>query len=959
MMICLLNNINKIEAATYKEKTENTVEAQLVTYRKNEVLFSEEVVVLKREVGIKQYEINMLKIEFEKVKKEKDGIEFKIEKFDKASKDLDQLLESQITDKKPEFKGYGLENSKKESTVVYEKESDNSKENSDKSLVNKQESQVKISFVEGCVSNTSKNVSEVEPKKVRKNNDAPIIEDWVSDDEEQDESMTKPEKKTAIPTAAKIEKPVKKSVRPRIVNTARSYRTPINTVRPRVVNTARSNRTSVIAVRVNRFNVVNPSACTPQRDDKGFIDSRCSRHMTGNIDYLSDFKQFDGGYVAFGGGAYGGKISSKEKKAFRENISIVGLLIKGVTERRNRHSLAAKQDTSYFDSPTKNVDNGEPKTTDDAQKQDEDVNTASPDVNTGSLKLNVVGPSIEPTSIAKALSDSSWVEAMQEELLQFKLQQVLILVDLPNGKKSIGTKWVFRNKKDKRGIVIRNKSSAFLYGTIEEEVYVTQPLRFKDPDHPDKVYKVVKALYGLHQAPRACQDKYVAEILKKFNYSDVKSASTPVDLEKPLSRMEMLLLLIKPKYVAVAVAIGKVLWIQNIARLWAENYYCKANVNAVKRTWAPKLQLFSNSYHLRHCLRGGISQEVGTPRYLSLVVPLTKVGDEVVHKELGDRMERATTTASSLEAEQDNEKPEESDGFAEIIDFLKASSVSYALTVNPVIYTSCIEQFWATAKVPQDEEEHEESVPTPSNDPQPSGEDSMATTTLKKRNPEVRKEENIKTYRLKRLRKVGMSQRVESSEDRKVGCFLKSIQTGRVIARYWGSVVSITPAENKEKKEEVREETTKGSRKKMLGRKRAGKEQQKESLKKQKVEEEKESGEVEEDDKVELKKLLVIKKDEDIAIDAIPLATKLPVIIDYKLHKEEMLVHYELIRADGSSKRYSSMIRMLQRIYKEDLEALWRIVKAKYGDTRPKDEFERVLYGDLRVMFKPDIKSDV
>ncbi|GJZ89460.1 hypothetical protein Tco_0661242, partial [Tanacetum coccineum] len=75
------------------------------------------------------------------------------------------------------------------------------------------------------------------------------------------------------------------------------------------------------------------------------------------------------------------------------------------------------------------------------------------------------------------------------------------------------------------------------------------------------------------------------------------------------------------------------------------------------------------------------------------------------------------------------------------------------------------------------------------------------------------------------------------------------------------------------------------------------------------------------------------------------------------LHKEGMLVHYELIRADGSSKRYSLMIRMLQGIDIEDLEALWRIVKGKYGDTRPEDEFERVLYGDLTVMFEPDIKS--
>ncbi|GJV85328.1 hypothetical protein Tco_1525226 [Tanacetum coccineum] len=147
--------------------------------------------------------------------------------------------------------------------------------------------------------------------------------------------------------------------------------------------------------------------------------------------------------------------------------------------------------------------------------------------------------------------------------------------------------------------------------------------------------------------------------------------------------------------------------------------------------------------------------------------------------------------------------------------------------------------------------------------------------------------------------------------------------------------------ESKEKKEKGREETTKGSRKKMLGRKRAGKEQQQESS--QKVEEEKESDTVDEYDEAELKKRLVIKKDKDIAIDAIPLVTKLPVIIDYKLYKEGMMVHYQLIRADGSSKRYSSMIRMLQGIDKEDLEALWRIVKAKHGDTRPDNEFERVL----------------
>ncbi|GJS93518.1 putative ribonuclease H-like domain-containing protein [Tanacetum coccineum] len=128
---------------------------------------------------------------------------------------------------------------------------------------------------------------------------------------------------------------------------------------------------------------------------------------------------------------------------------------------------------------------------------------------------------------------------------------VWILVDLPHEAKVIGTKWVYRNKRDERGVVARNKArlvaqghrqeegidydevfalvarievislflafalfmrfivyqmdvkSAFLYGTIDEEVYVSQPPGFVDPDHPKKVYKVVKALYGLHQAPRA------------------------------------------------------------------------------------------------------------------------------------------------------------------------------------------------------------------------------------------------------------------------------------------------------------------------------------------------------------------------------------------------------------------------------------------------------------------------
>ncbi|GJR48250.1 putative ribonuclease H-like domain-containing protein, partial [Tanacetum coccineum] len=426
---------------------------------------------------------------------------------------------------------------------------------------------------------------------------------------------------------------------------------------------------------------------------------------------------------------------------------------------------------------------------------------------------------IEPTSIAKALSDSSWVEAMQEELLQFKLQQVWILVDLPFGKRAIGTKWVFRNKKDERGIVIRNKArlvaqghrqeegivyeevfapvarieairlflayasfmgflvyqmdvkSAFLYGTTKEEVYVTQPPGFKDPDHPDKVYKVVKALYGLHQAPRAWYEtlanyllgngfkrgkidqtlfikkqkgdiflvqvyvddiifgstnKELSEILKKFNYTDVKSASTPVDLEKPLvkdgdandvyvhlyrSMIGSLMYLIASRpdimFVVCACArfqvtpkISHLLAVKRIFRylkgkptlsLWysrdspfelvtyTDSDYAGATQDRKSITigcqflgnrlisWQCKKQTMVSSSTTEAeyvaagnlltrvlqqfqflslgstCLRGGSYSY--TKRWIRC--PQTKVGDEAVHKELGDRMERTATIASS------------------------------------------------------------------------------------------------------------------------------------------------------------------------------------------------------------------------------------------------------------------------------------------------------------------------
>ncbi|GJX59661.1 putative ribonuclease H-like domain-containing protein [Tanacetum coccineum] len=168
---------------------------------------------------------------------------------------------------------------------------------------------------------------------------------------------------------------------------------------------------------------------------------------------------------------------------------------------------------------------------------------------------------------------------------QAMFSSVWTLVDLPNGKRAIGTKWVYRNKKDERGTVIKNKArfvaqgytqeegnvydemdvkSAFLYGKIEEEVYVCQPPGFEDPDflieftRRDKgstkkllctnfekmMHKKFQMssmgeltfFLGLQvkQKEDGSQDKYVTEILKKFGFSDVKTTSTPMETHKPL-----------------------------------------------------------------------------------------------------------------------------------------------------------------------------------------------------------------------------------------------------------------------------------------------------------------------------------------------------------------------------------------------------------------------------------------
>ncbi|RVW20081.1 Retrovirus-related Pol polyprotein from transposon RE1, partial [Vitis vinifera] len=169
---------------------------------------------------------------------------------------------------------------------------------------------------------------------------------------------------------------------------------------------------------------------------------------------------------------------------------------------------------------------------------------------------------IEPKNVEEALNDEAWVD-LHEELNQFSRNDVWFLVPRPKDVNVIGTKWIFKNKMDENGVIVRNKArlvaqgfkqiegidfdetfapvarlesirillavacvwkfklfqmdvkSAFLNGILNEEVYVEQPKGFQDPRYPNHVYRLRKALYGLKQAPRAWHERLTSYLLKK------------------------------------------------------------------------------------------------------------------------------------------------------------------------------------------------------------------------------------------------------------------------------------------------------------------------------------------------------------------------------------------------------------------------------------------------------------
>ncbi|GKB23583.1 uncharacterized mitochondrial protein-like protein [Tanacetum coccineum] len=432
--------------------------------------------------------------------------------------------------------------------------------------------------------------------------------------------------------------------------------------------------------------------------------------------------------------------------------------------------------------------------------------------------------------------------------------------------------------------------SIFLYGMIEEEVYVCQPPGFEDLNFPDRVYKVEKALYGLHQAPRdwhkgdillmssmgeltfflglqvkqkkdrifISQDKYVAKILKKFRFKEVKTASTPMKTQKSLLKDEdgeevdvhmyrsmigslMYLTSSRPDIMFAVCACARYQVNPKVSHLYAVKrifrylkgqpklglwypkdspfdlvaytnsdyagasldrksttrvnvvghnlllmgYYYWVRVNAVESTGVVKT---INGEVQLHALVDGkkiILSEAFVPQPSD---PIDNVADKAVHKELGDSLVRASTTASSFEVEQDsgNITKTRSKATPNESSSLRTTS-SFGLRCQETIGDTIAQtRFENVSKLSNDlllargntlrsDEDRlklnelmelcttlqkkvldlEKTKTTQAND----------ISSLKRRVKKLEKKRSLRTHKLKRLYKVGLSARVESSGD--------------------------------------------------------------------------------------------------------------------------------------------------------------------------------------------------
>nr|GEW08831.1 putative ribonuclease H-like domain-containing protein [Tanacetum cinerariifolium] len=568
----------------------------------------------------------------------------------------------------------------------------------------------------------------------------------------------------------------------------------------------------------------------------------------------------------------------------------------------------------------------------------------------------------EPKRVHQSLKDLSWIEAIQEELLQFKMQKVWVLVDLPNGKRAIGTKWVFRNKKDERGIVVRNKArlvtqghtqeegidyeevftpvarleairlflayasfigfmvyqmdvkSAFLYETIEEEVYVCQPPGFEDPDYPDKVNDVTR-LQALIDSKKVIITEAIVQEALCLDDAESIDCLPNEDIFTKLSRMGL---------VRNVDSSLKFYMYPQFLQLMIRAQVGDLSSDTIKYS-SPALtqKVFAN---MRRVGKGFFGVE--TPLFEGMIVAqqADDVDDEGV---AGVDVDAVIPTLPPSPIAQSSspplqQQPSQPTHDAEIsMDLLQNLLETSATTP---ITTAIITAAPSAAKRRKGVDDVIEQVQRKEKE-----DNAVLRYQALKRKPqtEAQARKNMMIY-LRNMAGFKMDYFKGMSYD----------DIRLIFKKYFNFNVALL----KKTKEQIEEEDNRALKRKTES-------SEEKEVKKQKLDEEVE----------ELKKHLQIvpHDDDDVYTDATPLALKVPVV-DYEIHTENNKSYYKIIRADETYQLFLSFLILLRNFDREDLEVLWQIVKERFASSKPKNFSDDFLLTTLTYMFeKPNVKAQV
>nr|GEX06589.1 uncharacterized mitochondrial protein AtMg00810-like [Tanacetum cinerariifolium] len=828
-----------------------SVEARLVVYQQNENMFEEDTKLLKLDVMLRDNALVEIRKKFKKAEKEKDELKLTLENFQTSLKNLSKLLASQITDKT----GLGYDNQVINSTmfdcdelisykpsvkpVEHPTLAKNLRKDISKSKGHRHSWNRKACFVCKSVNHLIKDYDYYEKKMVH----MPVRNHAMRGNPQHYAKMTHPHPhRHTVPTTVLTRsrlvpftgaRPVTTDVPQTNVQHQRQVKHGVNKAHSplrRPINHRSSPKNSNFHQKVT---TVKPKQGNPRQElkDKGVIDSGCSRHITRNISYLSDFKEINRGYVSFGENPKGGKITCKgsgptwmfdidtltqsmnyqpvvagnqpnssasiqenfnASKVRKEHVStqqyvLLPLWSTVVTSQRNMMKKAKRE--AKGKSPVE-LSTGVRDLSDEFKEffdnSTNGVNAAStpvtgvrPNSTTSNNSFSAAGPFNTVVSLTFEIGGkSSFVDPSQ--YLDDPNMPALEDITYSNDEEDVGAEADFSNLEtnitghtQEEGIdyeeffapvarieAIRlflayssfmgfmvyqmDVKSAFLYGTIKEEVYVCQPLGFKDPDYPDKKQDWIFI----------SQDKYAAKIVRKFGLTDGKSASTPIDTKKHLlnnpdgedvdvhiyrsiigslmyltsSRLDIMFAVCACAHFQVT---SKALHLHAVKRIFR---YLKGKPHL--GLWYHKdspfnLVAYSDSDYVGASLdrksKTGGCQFLGC-RLISwqckkqtvVATSLTKAKYVAaasccaqvlwIQNQLLDYSNEALTIPGQTATVDEKDRIEvsavdlkllsdASEGFNQIVDFLNAQVIQYALMVNPTIYVSCIKQFWTSISI--------------------------------------------------------------------------------------------------------------------------------------------------------------------------------------------------------------------------------------------------------------------